>query len=359
MKHTPLYNLHVKSGAKMVPFAGFEMPVQYEGINSEHLAVREAAGMFDVSHMGNFFITGTDAAKYLQYLTSNDIAKLYPGKVQYSTLTNVQGGIVDDLLVYMLDENHYMLVVNAANIEKDLKHLQSFLSKFDDVRLEDRSGEYAIIAVQGPGSVELMNEVTGEALEKMKFYTHRELEIAGIPVLLSTTGYTGEKGFEIYLSAADAPSVWNRVAQVGLAYDLKFCGLGARDTLRLEKGYCLYGNDINDKTTPLEAGLGWITKLETGFLGSDVLKRQKEEGLARRLTGFVMKQKAIPRHGYKIIDAKGNVLGEVTSGTMSPVLKQGIGMGYIPPAYSQPGNEIFILVRNKPIPAETVKLPFV
>ncbi len=359
MKHTPLYDIHVQRGAKTVPFAGFEMPVQYEGINAEHMAVREAVGMFDVSHMGNFLVSGREAGKFLQEMTSNDVDKLFPGKVQYATLTNERGGIVDDLLVYMLDENKYMLVVNAANIEKDFKHLEAYLPESGEVVLENLSDDFSIIAVQGPKSVALMRELVGDVAGEMKFYTHRKVRLGDHEVLLSTTGYTGEKGFEIYTAPEAAADIWKILETEGEKYGLKLCGLGARDTLRLEKGYCLYGNDINEETTPLEAGLGWITKLNTDFLGVDVLRKQKEEGLKRRLTGFIMKERAIPRYGYEITDAAGKVVGTVTSGTMSPVLKQGIGMGYVPAEMSKAGNELFIRIRKKLVPAETVKLPFV
>ncbi len=360
MKRTPLYEAHIRAGAKTVPFAGFEMPVQYEGITAEHLAVRNRVGLFDVSHMGNFFVEGPDAEAFLQYVTSNDVTKLYPGKVQYSTLTNEQGGIVDDLLVYRLGDQAYMLVVNASNIDKDFGHLQRYLKDFPGVNLENRSEDFAIMAVQGPESPALMQLLTDEDLQGMKFYTHKTVHFAGLPdILVSTTGYTGEKGFEIYAPASTALDIWQALTETGRSFGLALCGLGARDTLRLEKGYCLYGNDINDETTPLEAGLGWITKLNTDFVGADKLRAQKAEGVKRRLTGFKMKEKGIPRHGYAIVNAEGEQIGEVTSGTMSPVLKEGIGMGYVPAEYAGPGTEIFIRVRKKDIPAETVALPFV
>ncbi len=342
----------------MVDFAGFEMPVQYEGVNKEHLAVREKAGIFDVSHMGNFIVSGPGARKFLQFMTSNDVEKLYPGKVQYSTMTHENGGIVDDLLVYQLDENRYMLVVNASNIEKDWQHVKKYAGAFD-VSLENVSDEMAIIAVQGPRSPEIIQNLTREEIKSMPFYTHKQVNLGGIPVLLSTTGYTGEKGYEIYAPATKAALIWDMIMKEGKAFGLMPAGLGARDTLRLEKGYCLYGNDMDESTTPLEANLGWITKPDTGFLGSDIIKKQKEEGLSRKLYGFKLTEKGIPRKGYKILDEEGNEIGVVTSGTMSPVLKEGIGMGYIPPAYAREGKKIYILIRNKKIPAITHKTPFV
>ncbi len=360
MKRTALYDEHIALGARMVPFAGFEMPVQYEGVNAEHLNVRQNVGLFDVSHMGNFFVSGKDAGNFLQYVTSNDVSKLFPGKVQYSTLTNEHGGIVDDLLVYMLDENRYMLVVNAANIAKDFGHLQQYTSRFGDVQLDNRSDDWSIIAVQGPKSPELIQRLVDEPIQDMKFYTHRQVNLAGIEnVLISTTGYTGEKGWEIYTANKHAAKIWRALLDAGKDLGVKPAGLGARDTLRLEKGYCLYGNDINDNTTPLEAGLGWITKLQTDFVGVDVLRRQKEEGLTHRLTGFEITGRGIPRHGYPIENEKGQVIGEVTSGTMSPSLKKGIGMGYVPPELAANGSEIFIRIRNKSIPARTLKMPVV
>ncbi len=359
MKKTPLYNKHIELGAKMVDFAGFEMPVQYEGVNAEHINVRTNAGIFDVSHMGNFMVRGQDAGKFLQFVTSNDITKLQPGKVQYSTFTNENGGIVDDLLVYQTGENEYMLVVNASNIEKDWAHLQNYLTEFEDVQMTNVSEKTAIIAVQGPKSPEIIQKLAEDDVQSMKFYTHINTTLNNIPVLLSTTGYTGEKGFEIYVDADKAIMVWDAVMEAGNENGLKPAGLAARDTLRLEKGFCLYGNDIDETTTPLEAGLGWITKLETGFLGSDKLKKQKEEGLKRKLFGFELTKRGIPRKGYKVLNDVGEVIGKVTSGTMSPVLKKGIGLAYLPTALAEDGKEIFIKIRNKNIKAITKKPPFV
>ena len=359
MKKTPLYNKHIELGAKMVDFAGFEMPVQYEGVNAEHINVRTNAGIFDVSHMGNFMVRGQDAGKFLQFVTSNDITKLQPGKVQYSTFTNENGGIVDDLLVYQTGENEYMLVVNASNIEKDWAHLQNYLTEFEDVQMTNVSEKTAIIAVQGPKSPEIIQKLAEDDVQSMKFYTHTNTTLNNIPVLLSTTGYTGEKGFEIYVDADKAIMVWDAVMEAGNENGLKPAGLAARDTLRLEKGYCLYGNDIDETTTPLEAGLGWISKLETGFLGSDKLKKQKEEGLKRKLFGFELTGKGIPRKGYAVLNNEGEVIGKVTSGTMSPVLKKGIGLAYLPDAYAEDGKKIYIQIRNKNIEAVTKKPPFV
>ncbi len=358
MKKTPLYEIHQSAGAKLIDFAGFEMPVQYEGINAEHLQVRNKAGVFDVSHMGNFIVEGKDAKDFLQYMTSNDVEKLFPGKVQYSVLTNENGGIIDDLLVYQLGENKYMLVVNASNIDKDYAHLKQYARDYD-VELKNLSDDMAILAVQGPLAPSIIAELTDEPVEDMPFYTHRTLRLAGHDdILLSTTGYTGEKGFEVYAPAAKAKDIWLSLFEAGKD-NLKPCGLGARDTLRLEKGYCLYGNDIDESTTPLEARLNWITKLKTGFLGSESLKKQKERGVDRLLTGFVLEDRGIARHGYEVTDKEGNVIGKVTSGTMSPVLNKAIGMAYVPPEYSNEGSEFFIKIRKKLVPAKAVKLPFV
>ena len=361
MKRTPLYNEHLRAGARMVPFAGFEMPVQYEGVTAEHMNVRQRAGLFDVSHMGNFIVSGKDAGPFLQSVTSNDVSKLYPGKVQYSTLTNERGGIVDDLLVYKLNDDEYMLVVNAANIDKDWQHLQRHAEAFGgDVRMDNRSGAIAILAVQGPEAPKIVQKLTPVDLSDMKFYTHRTVPFAGHKdILISTTGYTGEKGYEIYAPAETAADIWQKLLEAGRDEGLQPAGLGARDTLRLEKGYCLYGNDIDDNTTPLEAGLGWITKLNTDFTGAEVLRKQKAEGIKRRLVGFLMEGRGIPRHGYEILNRKGEIIGHVTSGTMSPVLKQGLGMGYVPVEYAAEGTPVLIRIRNKDWPAKVTKMPAV
>ncbi len=361
MKKTTLNHIHKQLGAKMLPFAGFEMPIQYEGVNAEHETVRNAVGVFDVSHMGNFFVEGKDALHFLQYITSNDVAKLKPGKVQYSCFPNEQNGIVDDLLVYQLNDNKYMLVVNGANLEKDWNWVNKWAKNFD-VKLTDKSDQYSILAVQGPKSPELMQRMAGNSadLENLKFYTWTKADLAGHKdILVSATGYTGEKGYEIYVPNEYAEDVWNELFKQGKDLGIKPAGLGARDTLRLEKGYCLYGNDIDDTTSPIEAGLGWITKFTKDFINAENLKKQKEEGVSRKLVAFKLKDKGIARHGYDIVDASGNKMGTVTSGTMSPTLKEAIGMGYVSVEMAKPGSQIFVQVRKKQIPAEVVKLPFV
>ncbi len=361
MKKTALNHIHKHLGAKMSDFAGFEMPIQYEGVNIEHETVRNGVGVFDVSHMGNFFVEGKDALNFLQYITSNDVAKLGPGKVQYSCFPNEQNGIVDDLLVYGLDDNKYMLVVNGANLKKDWIWINKWAKDYE-VELTDKSDQYSILAVQGPQSPELMQRLAGESadLKNLKFYTWTKADFAGHKnILVSATGYTGEKGFEIYVPNQYAEDVWNELFARGKDLNLKPAGLGARDTLRLEKGYCLYGNDIDETTSPIEAGLGWITKFNKDFINAENLKKQKEEGVNRKLVAFKLKDKGIARHGYDIVDASANKIGKVTSGTMSPTLKEAIGMGYVPVAYAKPGSEIFIQVRKKQIPAQVVKLPFV
>ena len=360
MKTTALNKKHKELGAKMLPFAGFEMPIQYEGVNSEHETVRNKVGVFDVSHMGNFFVEGPEALDFLQYITSNDVSKLTPGKIQYSCFPNEKGGIVDDLLVYKLDEDKYMLVVNGANLQKDWDWINQYASNFK-VNLKDLSDQYSILAVQGPNSPELMQRMAGDSanLKDLKFYTWTKADLAGHKdILVSATGYTGEKGYEIYVDNKYVEEIWDELFKQGKDLGLKPVGLGARDTLRLEKGYCLYGNDIDDTTSPIEAGLGWITKFTKDFINSENLKRQKEEGVSRKLVGFKLKDKGIARHGYDIVDKHGNKIGVVTSGTMSPSLKEAIGMGYVPFELSKPGSEIFIQVRKKQIPAEVVKMPF-
>ncbi len=361
MKTTALNKIHKQLGAKMMPFAGFEMPIQYEGVNAEHETVRKAVGVFDVSHMGNFFVSGKDALAFLQYITCNDVAKLKPGKVQYSCFPNEKNGIVDDLLVYQLDDDRYMLVVNGANIEKDWAWVNMHAIG-RNVKLENLSGEYSILAVQGPQAPAVMQKLAGDSadLEHLKFYTWTKADLSGHKdILVSATGYTGEKGYEIYVKNEWAEDIWKALFEVGEEYGIKPAGLGARDTLRLEKGYCLYGNDIDDTTSPIEAGLGWITKFTKDFINSENLKKQKEQGLSRKLVGFKMKGKGIARHGYDIVDENSNKIGYVTSGTMSPTLKEAIGMGYVPVEKAKPGSEIFIQIRKKQVPAEVVKMPFI
>ena len=361
MKTTVLNKKHKALGAKMLPFAGFEMPIQYEGVNAEHETVRNKVGVFDVSHMGNFFVTGKDALNFLQYITSNDVAKLKPGKIQYSCFPNEQNGIVDDLLVYQLDDDNYMLVVNGANLDKDWAWVNKHAEKFD-VKLQDLSDQYSILAVQGPNSPKLMQKLAGDSadLENLKYYTWTKADLAGHEdILVSATGYTGEKGYEIYVKNELTEDIWKVLFEQGKDFGIKPIGLGARDTLRLEKGYCLYGNDIDDTTSPIEAGLGWITKFTKDFINSENLKKQKAQGVSRKLVGFKLKDKGIARHGYDIVDKTGNKIGVVTSGTMSPTLKEAIGMGYVPIEKAKPGREILIQIRKKQVPAEVVNLPFV
>ncbi|GIV41282.1 MAG: aminomethyltransferase [Vicingaceae bacterium] len=357
MKKTPFNKLHKALGAKMVDFAGFEMPVQYEGIQAEHINVRENAGVFDVSHMGEFLVKGPLAKEFLQYVTSNDIDKLYPGKVQYSCLPNERGGIVDDLLVYQIDKDEYLLVVNAANIEKDWNWLQQLMP--EHVEMQNISDEVALLAVQGPKSIEILQPLTNINLSEIKYYSFVRGKFAGVDdVIISATGYTGAGGFELYFRPEYAEKIWNDLFDAGKKKGLKPAGLGARDTLRLEMGFCLYGNDIDDTTSPLEAGLGWITKFNKNFVGKQVLETQKNQGVKRKLVGFVAKDKGIPRHGYLIKNEIGDDIGNVTSGTFSPSLKEPIGMGYVQAGYDKPGTQIYFDQRGKLIEAEVVSLPF-
>lgn len=357
MKETALTHKHISLGAKMVPFAGYTMPVQYAGLKHEHNIVRTAVGVFDVSHMGEFFLKGPKALDLLQKISSNDASKLTPGKAQYSCMPNEEGGIVDDLIIYMIDEETYLLVVNASNIEKDW----NWIEKHNDlgVTLEDASEEYTLLAIQGPKAAEAMQSLTPTDLKNIKFYTFEKGEFAGASdVIISATGYTGSGGFEIYVKNTDAEKVWDRVFEAGKSFGIEPIGLGARDTLRLEMGYCLYGNDIDDTTSPLEAGLGWITKFTKPFINSEALAKQKEEGVKRKLVAFELIDKGIPRHDYPIQDEAGNTIGRVTSGTMSPSLNKAIGLGYLPVEYKEVGSEIYIQIRNKSIKAVVVKLPF-
>lgn len=358
MKRTPFYEIHKSLGAKLVEFGGFEMPVQYGGIIEEHLAVRKKVGVFDVSHMGEFEVRGNDALSFLQKTTVNDVSKLHEGRVQYSAMCYDNGGIVDDLLVYHCGD-HYMLVVNASNTRKDFDWLQSHVS--GDVDLKDKSDAYALLAVQGPKSLQTLQKLTQADLSKLEYYHFTRGALAGIPMIISRTGYTGEMGFELYLESnvTTCTAVWQAIFDAGKEFGIAPIGLGARDTLRLEMGFCLYGNDIDQTTHPLEAGLGWITKLDKGdFLGKPALVKAKEEGLKRRLVGFTMKEKTLPRHGYEL-KSNSTAIGHVTSGTFSPSLEYGIGMGYVTPVFSEPGSSIEIVIRGKGIPAHVVKLPFV
>lgn len=357
MKNTALTHVHESLGAKMVPFAGYNMPVQYEGVNIEHETVRNGVGVFDVSHMGEFFLKGENALALIQKVTSNDASKLVNGKAQYSCLPNNEGGIVDDLIVYKIEDNHYMLVVNASNIEKDW----NWISSHNDlgVDMQNLSDSYSLLAIQGPKAAEAMQSLTNIDLANMGYYTFQIGEFAGKKdVIVSATGYTGSGGFEIYFKNEDAELIWNKVFEAGAAFGIKPIGLAARDTLRLEMGFCLYGNDINDTTSPLEAGLGWITKFDKEFTNSENLKKQKEAGVSRKLVGFEMVERGIPRHDYEIADAEGNVVGIVTSGTQSPSMGIAIGMGYVPTALATPDSEIYIRIRNKDIKAKVVKMPF-
>ena len=356
MKQLVLNDVHVKLGGKMVPFAGYLMPVQYSGLNDEHDTVRNGVGIFDVSHMGEFFVTGQNALALIQKITSNDASKLFDGKAQYSCLPNNNGGIVDDLLVYRFNETKYMLVVNASNIEKDW----NWIINYNDVEAEinDLSDSYCLFAVQGPKAISTLQKMTEKNLQTMEYYTFCETKLNGFEVILSATGYTGAGGFEIYIKNENAIELWNAILKSGEEFGIKPIGLGARDTLRLEMGFCLYGNDINDSTSPLEAGLGWITKFSKPFVNSEKLQKQKELGVKRKLVGFEMKERAIPRHDYEICNASGNKIGIVTSGTQSPSLKAGIGLGYVPIELSNPGSEIFIKIRDKLMAAQVVKIPF-
>lgn len=354
----PLHHLHVSLGAKMIPFAGFEMPVRYTSDIEEHLTVRQAVGVFDVSHMGEFIVEGAGALPLIQYVTSNDAARLSVGQAQYSCLPNEEGGIVDDLLVYRLEENKYMLVVNASNIEKDWNWITRFNSY--GAQMQNISDDTCLFAVQGPRATEVLQKITPLNLQDIPYYHFRTGLLAGIPdVVISNTGYTGAGGFEVYVPRAHAEKVWHAIFEAGAAYGIKPIGLGARDTLRLEMGFCLYGNDIDDTTSPLEAGLGWITKFNKTFVNSQALKKQKEEGVTRKLIGFKMTERGIPRHGYTILDLQGNPIGRVTSGTQSPVLQTGIGMGYVPVQFAAPGTEILVDIRGKGIKAVVHKPPFI
>ena len=359
MNKTALYDKHVSLGAKIVPFAGFDMPVQYSGVTEEHFAVREKVGIFDVSHMGQFFVEGPSAKDLLQFVGTNNVDSLENGKAQYTCLPNGNGGIVDDLIVYKMADEKYFVVVNASNIEKDWNHISKHNEKFG-AKLTNASDEMSLIAIQGPKATETLQKLTETNLSKIPYYHFTEGKIAGFDdVIISNTGYTGSGGFEIYFKNENAVKIWEAITEAGEEFGLIPCGLASRDTLRLEKGFCLYGNDIDDSTSPLEAGLGWITKFEKDFVDKEVLAKQKEEGITRKLVGFEMQEKAIPRHDYLVVDAEGNEIGKVTSGTMSPMKKIGIGLAYVAKPHFKIDSEIFIQIRNKNIPAKVVKLPFV
>lgn len=357
MKETALSQVHAELGAKMVPFAGYNMPVTYAGLKHEHEVVRTKVGVFDVSHMGEFFVRGENAEALLQKVTSNDVSKLVVGKAQYCYLPNNEGGIIDDLIIYKIADQEFMLIVNASNIEKDW----NWISSQNDVGAElvNESDEWSILAIQGPKAAEAMQSLTSVDLKAMKFYSFEINEFAGVQdVIISATGYTGSGGFEIYVRNKDIKQVWDKVFEAGEAFGIEPIGLGARDTLRLEMGYCLYGNDIDDTTSPFEAGLGWITKFTKEFINSEALKAEKETGIKNKLVGFELIDKGVPRQGYPILNAEGEEIGRVTSGTMSPSLNKAIGMGYVPVELATEGSEIYIGVRNKALAAKVVKTPF-
>lgn len=358
LKKIQLNDVHQKLGAKMVPFAGYNMPVRYTSDIEEHNCVRNGVGIFDVSHMGEFLITGPNALSLIQHISSNDASKLEVGMAQYSCMPNFDGGIVDDLLVYRIREDEYMLVVNASNIDKDW----NWILKNNSVgaTMKNISDDFSLFAVQGPKAQETLQKLTSVDLSAIKFYRFEVGDFAGVDyVIISATGYTGAGGFEIYLHNKDAMLVWNKILEAGDEFGIQPIGLGARDTLRMEMGYCLYGNDIDDNTSPIEAGLGWITKFNKEFINSENLKAQKEQGIENKLVGFKMVERGIPRSGYEIQDEAGNVIGRVTSGTMSPTLSQGIGLGYVKKEFSSPGTEIYIAVRNRKLKAEVHKLPLI
>lgn len=358
IKNVALSEHHITLGAKMVPFAGFNMPVQYSGINDEHETVRTRVGVFDVSHMGEFILKGEKAMDLIQKISSNDASKLYDGKIQYAYIPNETGGIVDDFLIYRIDQQTYLLVVNASNIEKDW----DWISKYNTygVEMKNISDKTSLFAVQGPKAADALQSLTDIELAKMEYYTFEKGVFAGVDnVLVSATGYTGAGGFEIYVTNDDAKKVWDAIFEAGAAYGIKPIGLGARDTLRLEMGFCLYGNDIDDHTSPLTAGLSWVTKFTNDFVNSKNLKAEKEKGVSEKLVGFEMLDRGIPRHGYEIMDAEGNKIGRVTSGTQSPTLKKSIGLGYVTTAFTKEGTDIYISIRNQAIKAVVRKPPFV
>jgi aminomethyltransferase len=357
MKNTALAHIHEGLGAKILPFAGYNMPILYEGVNAEHETVRNAVGVFDVSHMGEFILSGPNALALIQKVTSNDAATLTIGRAQYSCLPNNEGGIVDDLIIYKMKEEEYLLVVNASNIEKDW----NWISSHNDlgVEMKNVSDDYSLLAIQGPKAVEAMQSLSTIDLAAIAYYHFTVGDFAGFEnVIISATGYTGSGGFEIYCKNEDVETIWNKVFEAGAAYGIKPIGLAARDTLRLEMGFCLYGNDINDTTSPLEAGLGWITKFNKEFTNSEALKKQKEEGVSRKLVAFEMQERAVPRHDYEIVNESGEVIGVVTSGTMSPSMNKGIGLGYVSTQNSATDSTIYIRIRKNDVPAKVVKLPF-
>ncbi|MFM7388041.1 MAG: glycine cleavage system aminomethyltransferase GcvT [Bacteroidota bacterium] len=357
MKNTALLQKHLDANAKMVPFAGYNMPVQYEGVNVEHETVRNAVGVFDVSHMGEFFLRGPKALDLIQRVTTNDASVLFDGKAQYSCMPNGKGGIVDDLIIYRISQEEYLLVVNASNIDKDWNWIVSHNT--EGVEMENASDRYSLLAIQGPKAAEAMQSLTQVNLSEMPYYTFVKGDFAGCSdIYISATGYTGSGGFEIYVPNEAAPQVWDAVFAAGESFGIKPIGLAARDTLRLEMGFCLYGNDIDDTTSPLEAGLGWITKFTKDFVDAHTLKAQKEQGITRKLVAFEMVERGIPRHDYRILNANGTEIGKVTSGTMSPSMKIAIGLGYVTKEHSALDSPIYIEIREKGVEAKVVKLPF-
>ncbi|MFB6306891.1 MAG: glycine cleavage system aminomethyltransferase GcvT [Flavobacteriales bacterium] len=358
MKKTALNNIHEELGAKMVEFAGYKMPVQYSGVKDEHFAVRNSIGIFDVSHMGEFILKGDKSKELLQWISTNDAEKLFPGKAQYSCMPNTEGGIIDDLIIYMLEEDKYMLVVNAANIDKDWDWINKQNENIG-AELENVSDQMSLIAIQGPKAKEAVQPLSSVELDSIKFYHFEKGDFAGVDdVIISATGYTGEKGLEIYIRNEYAEKIWNAVMEKGEKYNIKPAGLASRDTLRLEAGLCLYGNDIDETTSPIEARLGWITKFTKDFVSKDIFMGQKENGINKKLMGFEMLERGIPRKDHTILDKNGNEIGKATSGTMSPTLNKGIGLGYVNIDHAEPGTDIKIAIRNKEIPARIVKPPF-
>ena len=357
MKSTALSNLHSSIGAKMVSFAGYNMPVSYSGLNDEHMAVRNSVGVFDVSHMGEFILKGPQALELIQKVTSNDASVLTDGKAQYSCFPNKTGGIVDDLIVYRIDEQTYMLVVNASNIEKDWNWIKQHNTM--GVDMKDISEQTSLLAIQGPNALDTLQKLTTFKLTEIPYYSFVKGTFNGVEnVVISNTGYTGAGGFEIYFENQYAEKMWQDIFEAGKEFNIKPIGLGARDTLRLEMGFCLYGNDIDDTTSPIEAGLGWITKFTKDFTNKSALEQQKLQGVSKKLVGFEMIERGIPRHDYPIADSAGNIIGKVSSGTQSPSLNKAIGMGYVATAFSKADSEIFIIIRDKPVKAKVTKLPF-
>ena len=357
MKNTALTQKHISLGAKIIPFAGYNMPVSYTGLNDEHAAVRNSVGVFDVSHMGEFILKGDKALDLIQRVTSNDASVLTDGKAQYSCLPNTEGGIVDDLIVYRIDEKTYMLVVNASNIDKDWNWISKYNT--EGVDMKNISEETSLLAIQGPKALETLQKLTDVKLAEIPYYSFAKGIFSGVEnVIISNTGYTGSGGFEIYFKNENADKIWDAIFEAGKEFGIKPIGLGARDTLRLEMGFCLYGNDINDTTSPIEAGLGWITKFTKDFTNRAAIEKQKTEGVTKKLVGFEMIDRGIPRHDYQIADANGNIIGKVTSGTQSPTLNIALGMGYVNKEFSKADTEIFIMIRDKAIKAKVCKIPF-